>query len=331
MSSESHCRPLPGCRSAEIDEPDAGAPCLLRPDAGRRAPRMPVLGDPACPGCCPACGSDAAYRWGKSEAGVARRRCRSCGRTYSWRTGTLVAGIRQPAKFAAVLDDMLTGIPTSCRRLAKQLGTDKMTIWNWRHRIINSLVSPAPDAPDQRVDALAGPIRESRKGSREWVDHRRDPTRHPAPNRPRWVDIDSAALPLPQPLVDYQLRLMIGSDGQGCRPAVAPVRCPSAASRFRNLCCALVTESDAAARCSTHTAGARASPVPGPDAGAADHVVRQLGVAGTSVLHDALAAFLRPFAGPAAKHLEAYLAWFVARLECSLSRGAAHFPTTHAA
>ena len=46
---------------------------------------------------------------------------------------------------------------------------------------------PEPD------DALAGIIeadeahrRESRKGSRERVRHRRDPATHPAPPRPRW-------------------------------------------------------------------------------------------------------------------------------------------------
>ena len=66
------------------------------------------------------------------------------------------------------------------------LGVSHHSIWRWRMAIIGAL-TPEPD------DSLAGIVeadeahqRESRKGSREWVRHRRDPDNHPAPPRLKW-------------------------------------------------------------------------------------------------------------------------------------------------
>ncbi|MFN7001670.1 MAG: IS1595 family transposase, partial [Elioraea tepidiphila] len=76
--------------------------------------------------------------------------------------------------------------PMSCRRGAEVLGASRHSIWRWRMAIIGAL-TPEPD------DSLAGIVeadeahqRESRKGSREWVRHRRDPANNPAPPRLRW-------------------------------------------------------------------------------------------------------------------------------------------------
>jgi hypothetical protein len=109
MTNDSHCLPtLPGCSMRESAEANDGAAGSPDTSAGRLGWPATTLREPGRSERCPHCRSKAAYRWGKSDAGVARRRCRGCGRTYSWRTGTLVAGLRQPVKFAAVLDEMLT-------------------------------------------------------------------------------------------------------------------------------------------------------------------------------------------------------------------------------
>ena len=136
---------------------------------------------------CVRCGGESRIRWGRSRTGVQRWRCSSCGATWSGRSGTPLARVHRPDLIVALTRDMTEAPqPMSCRRAAEVLGASRHSIWRWRMAIIGAL-TPEPD------NALAGIIeadeahqRESRKGSREWVRHRRDPASHPAPPRSRW-------------------------------------------------------------------------------------------------------------------------------------------------
>lgn len=76
--------------------------------------------------------------------------------------------------------------PKSCRRGAEVLGASRHSIWRWRLRIINALMPKAEDSLAGIVEADEAHQRESRKGSREWVRHRRDHDNHPAPPRLSW-------------------------------------------------------------------------------------------------------------------------------------------------
>jgi hypothetical protein len=113
------------------------------------------------------------------------------------------ARIRLPDAFQRVRDDMLhSRRPGTCRALAASLAIDKTTVWRWRRRIMGTLhAAPLLQTPGSRTrsnGAGASPaagkrLRESRKGSRLWVNHRNDPLAAPVPHRPRWVDVDRAA------------------------------------------------------------------------------------------------------------------------------------------
>lgn len=119
--------------------------------------------------------------------GAQRWRCSGCGATWSGRSGTPLARLHRPDLMVALARDMMEAPqPMSCRRAAEVLGTSRHSIWRRRMAIIGAL-TPEPD------NALAGIVeadeahqRESRKGSREWVRHQRDPANHPAPPRLRW-------------------------------------------------------------------------------------------------------------------------------------------------
>ncbi len=78
---------------------------------------------------CPHCSHDRTTRWGSTRTGVQRLRCRSCRRTFSSSTDTVVARIHSPARFHQVVADMFCDHPRSCRGLGRALGLDKMTIW----------------------------------------------------------------------------------------------------------------------------------------------------------------------------------------------------------
>ena len=147
--------------------------------------------------CCIHCGASALVRWGSTRTGLQRLRCKACGRTFSAASGTVVARVRLPEKLQQVVADMFAPVPSSCRGLAARLGVDKMTVWRWRAGILKALDGIGAQRLGGIVEADETYMRESRKGSREWVDHARDPLRFPAPPRPRWRDFMSAKLAIP--------------------------------------------------------------------------------------------------------------------------------------
>jgi hypothetical protein len=61
-------------------------------------------------------------------------------------------------------------------------GLDKMTVWRWRQTIICTLGSAGASDLGGVVEADEKFFRESRKGSRQWVRHQRNPINHPKPD-----------------------------------------------------------------------------------------------------------------------------------------------------
>jgi hypothetical protein len=108
----------------------------------------------------------------------------------------------------------------SFRRGAEVLGASRNSIWRWRMAIIGAL-KPEPD------DSLAGIVeaneahqRESRKGSREWVRHRRDLVNHPVPPRLRWRAYrrrGGSAVAPPGGLRAWEKKLLAATDRAGHR------------------------------------------------------------------------------------------------------------------
>jgi transposase-like protein len=125
---------------------------------------------------CVHCGATGLQRWGTTGTGMRRWRCKECRRTFSSTTGTALARLRRPEAFQQALEDMLSPIPSSCRRLGARLGAHRMTVWRWRMRILAALEGMGARRLGGIVEADEKFFRESRKGSREWVNHARDPT-----------------------------------------------------------------------------------------------------------------------------------------------------------
>lgn len=326
---------------------------------------------------CHRCGAAELRPWGRTEAGRARRRCPRCGRTRSvpgeattpspdpaiaapraTRAGTRSSPrLRHPEAFARLHADMLDAPrPGTCRALAAALAVDKMTVWRWRRRIIRALREATARPAETRcafgadtatsfvLPVVTRRLRESRKASREWVDHRQAPLAVPAPDRPRWVDVDRGA-PLPRPLWRHQHIVALDIDAAGrCRSTVVPADPPAAAwPASAAAALALGPRPDGppgreqgldrardalpAPTC-RHVEGAR-SFEPSRKAGAAAAINGRHHGAGP--LRPPLAApdagppgdalpqrfelFLRPFRGPAARYLDGYGAWFAARVD----------------
>ena len=277
---------------------------------------------------CVHCGGSALVRWGSTRTGLQRLRCKGCGRTFSAATGTVVARIRLPEKLQQALADMLGPAPSSCRRLAARLDVDKMTIWHWRMAILAALEGIGADRLGGIVEADETFVRESRKGSREWVRHARDPERFPAPPRPRnplrWISSHTysgvifsstwaSALYPPK----WQIPILTLTDRGGAQRAE---RLPD--RRAENLVAVLedrvrhdavlCSDGDGAYRMFTRS---RRMPHYRIDAKHGPKVIHgAFHIQTVNSLHSRFKAFMKPFCGPATKNLPAYIAWFIARL-----------------
>jgi transposase-like protein len=261
---------------------------------------------------CPRCRGARSHRWGRvSETNVQRWRCCDCGRSFTARTGTLAAGLHAPHKLPLVIRDMFAAVPSSCRRLAAATGLDKMTVWSWRSRISRMLsaAEAAHDTPLALGTLGSRIVRESRKASREWVNHRLDPARFPQPDRLRWIDYASRRQPLPRPMTPYLVPIQLGLD-------------PAGAVRASVVLPAALCHGDAGHPFPATGSGS-GHVMQGDPALGEDHPPQMIrfGSRAFAAAHrerierlvDALGHFLRPFRGPATRHLGGYASWFAAR------------------
>lgn len=88
---------------------------------------------------CPECGSLSFQRCGHTRAGARRWRCGDCRRTFTSATGTFLERVRKRDAMLAVAEDMMPPRPRPCRVLAEELGVHRMTVWNWRMRLMDTV------------------------------------------------------------------------------------------------------------------------------------------------------------------------------------------------
>ena len=279
---------------------------------------------------CMGCQGNRLHRHGKARTGVQRWRCRACGQTFSSTSGTMLAGLHEPDKLVRVVTDMLSIEPSSCRRLGTTLGLSKMTIWAWRQKIgraFAALETRTGDGGDRgsvldSAEAAMTVIRESRKASREWVDHQRNPARCPKPERLRWVDYRLRGLPLPQPMTPYWVPIRISADG-ACHFRYRRAT-PGSGDRAT-----AETETGSALACGTgrgvreylSNSAQACRPLPKSATIGSQAAAHQSSPLDIGDLVSRLRAFIRAFSGPATKHLDCYLAWFSIRLRVPDDRG----------
>jgi transposase-like protein len=247
---------------------------------------------------CTYCQGTSLIRWGSNRRGIQRWQCGDCRRGFTAATGTALARVHSLDKLREVAVDMLASAPRSCRALAASLGLDRMTVWRWR-RLISAVwarLQPLPATDAGGADAVV--LRDSRKASREWVDYYREPHRHPAPDRLRWIDYRQLDLRLPEPMDRYRVTVQL-SAATSCRatphrPVIGQV--PTAGVPAQAL---------AMLGCDNHEQ---------PRAGSVDPATS----VNDATLHVSLGQhfrhFVAPFRGPATRHLDTYTAWFAARL-----------------
>lgn len=255
-------------------------------------------------------------RWGETRTGLQRLRCLGCLKTFSTATKTAVERIRHPVEFYRVVEDMFSDHPRTCRQLAEALGLNKMTIWRWRHRIIRAMLGVGATGLSGIVEADEKFFRESRKGSREWVNHQRNPSICPAPPRLRWADYRRFNIRI-NAAMSWQIPVLTIIDRSGNRRGdVLPGRSsgPLIARLHAHISpdAVLCTDADSAYRVFARQLGI---PHYVLNAKRGPRVVANVfHIQTINSLHDRFERFIGNFRGPATKFLPAYTAWFIARL-----------------
>jgi hypothetical protein len=192
-----------------------------------------------------------------------------------------------------------------------------MTAWRWRMRVLAALEGVGATVIGGVVEADETLFRESRKGSREWMDHLRNPETAPAPARPRWWDWRRRKHQHPGAPRAWQVPVLTITDRAAARRAdMMPDR------RGESVIATLDAHVGGdAVLCSDGDgvydlfARRRALPHYRLDARTGPRVIdTAFHIQTVNNLHSRLDAFMRPFCGPATKNLPAYLDWFIHRL-----------------
>lgn len=262
---------------------------------------------------CPKCGSPEVGRWGAPK-GLQRWRCKDCGRTFNDASGTPLARMRHRDRLFAAVGDMLSDTPRSCRKLADALGINKMTALTWRHRVLDTLKDFGDASLAGTVEADETFFRESRKGSREWVNHAKGIA--PPPPRPRWVDYLRKKIPLPRGLSRWQRPVLVLRDRHGQTraqhlPELRYEHFETALDAALAPDAMLFSDSAAVYRRYSVNRGRFLEQI-----NARRGILVRNGVIhiqNANSFHARLKEFMKPFRGPASKNLSAYVGWMTFR------------------
>jgi len=112
---------------------------------------------------CPHCSSSKVYKRGKQNQ-VQMYQCRDCGKWYSETTGTPLWDIKLKPKWQSYLRCMDKGMPI--KKIAKEIGISIQTSFDWRHKILSSLTTLAPQTLTDIVECDEMELALNNKGSR---------------------------------------------------------------------------------------------------------------------------------------------------------------------
>lgn len=113
--------------------------------------------------CCGHCGSHAVGKWA-SQNGLARYRCKDCGKTFNALTGTPLAQLHRRDAWLAYAHALVDGV--SLRKAAERCGIALDTSFRWRHRFLSTAKDTRPAKVAGIVEADETFIRKSAKGSK---------------------------------------------------------------------------------------------------------------------------------------------------------------------
>ena len=243
---------------------------------------------------CPHCGADGVQRWGNAS-GKPRYRCKTCRKTFNPLTGTPLAGLHHPERWADQAAALISGESLACA--AARCDVDPTTAFRWRHRFLAALTLDRPACLSGLVEADETFILESFKGKR--ADLPRKPRKRGGKASKRGLSAE-------------QIPVIVARDRSGATiDAVLPrldaasitAALGGAITRPAELCCdggSAITAFARRARLKFHVLPAPGLPKP---------EAPEIHINTVNAYHGRLKEWLRRFHGVATKYLPSYLSW----------------------
>ncbi|PSU31748.1 IS1595 family transposase [Photobacterium lutimaris] len=129
---------------------------------------------------CPHCQSESYLRWGVTNQGKQRYRCKDCRKTFSSLTGTALYRMRKPEKWMEYTNCLW--LSNSLRNIANKLNINLKTAFEWRHRLLKSPCNHKATELLGIIEADEAFLPQSFKGSRQMP---REPRKRGGGNTPK--------------------------------------------------------------------------------------------------------------------------------------------------
>ncbi|MGB5446398.1 MAG: IS1595 family transposase [Psychromonas sp.] len=114
---------------------------------------------------CPHCSNCTLSRWGSTNQGKQRYRCKNCSKTFSTLTGTNLFRMKKPDKWLKYIECLC--LSNSLRYAANLLNINLKTAFRWRHRLLKSPCAHKPTELVGIIEADETFVPESFKGSKK--------------------------------------------------------------------------------------------------------------------------------------------------------------------
>jgi transposase-like protein len=285
--AETKAYDLPGAAQVAATAPLSGGPPgeALLAKVGRQ--RIAAAG-------CPHCGGDDVCSWGSAN-GKPRYRCGNCRKTFNALTGTPLAGLHYPDRWADQAQALIAG--ETLAKAAERCRIDPTTAYRWRHRFLAALQADKPKQLSGIVEADETFVLESYKGKRGGLGRK---------SRSRGGKASKRGLS------EEQIPVIVARDRSGATfDAILPhMDAASIAaafggviSRSAELCC----DGGAGITAFARRACARVHILPAPGGPIPD--APQFHINNVNAYHGRLKEWLRRFHGVATSNLENYLSW----------------------
>lgn len=113
---------------------------------------------------CPYCEGRAYIKYG-TDKGSQRFKCKGCNQTFTEFTGTWLDGLHKKSMVSDYIALMIEG--ASLDKISRQMGINKKTAFDWRHKILSSLRQDSGNEMEGIVESDETFFEESSKGSKK--------------------------------------------------------------------------------------------------------------------------------------------------------------------
>lgn len=140
---------------------------------------------------CPHCTSKSYYKFG-TDKGCQRFKCKGCMRTFTEFTGTWIDGLHKKSQVTEYIDLMIEG--KSLDKISAQMGINKKTALDWRHKILSALEQDSGDKMEGVVESDETFFEESQKGSHTMTRKARKRGKSSKDKKTRGISSNKAAV-----------------------------------------------------------------------------------------------------------------------------------------